>query len=48
MDGYDIYISMELKVKKAGGMTPHSIALKAPEAGINFSVSLGSVILSST
>ncbi len=30
-----------LVVKKAGGATPHSIALKAPEAGIVFSVSLG-------
>lgn len=36
-----VNVPVELKVKKAGGMTPHSIALKAPEAGINFSVSLG-------
>ena len=34
-------VPVELKVKKAGGMTPHGITLKAPEAGINFSVSLG-------
>ena len=36
-----VNIPVELKVKKAGGATPHSIALKAPEAGIDFSVSLG-------
>lgn len=36
-----VNVPVELKVKKAGGSTPHSIALKAPEAGINFSVSLG-------
>ncbi len=35
-----VNIPVELIVKKAGGSTPHSIALKAPEAGINFSVSL--------
>ncbi len=36
-----VNVPVELKVKKAGGATPHSIALKAPEAGIDFSVSLG-------
>jgi plastocyanin domain-containing protein len=36
-----VNVPVELIVKKAGGSTPHSIALKAPEAGINFSVSLG-------
>jgi plastocyanin domain-containing protein len=36
-----VNVPVELKVKKAGGMTPHSIALQAPEAGISFSVSLG-------
>ncbi len=35
-----VNVPVELKVKKAGGSTPHSIALKAPEAGIVFSVSL--------
>jgi len=35
-----VNVPVELKVKKAGGATPHSIALKAPEAGIDFSVSL--------
>ena len=32
---------VELKVKKEGGYTPHDIVVKAPEAGINFSESLG-------
>lgn len=32
---------VELKIKKAGGFTPHDIVVKAPEAGINFSESLG-------
>ncbi len=36
-----VNVPVELKVNKAGGATPHSIALKAPEAGIDFSVSLG-------
>jgi plastocyanin domain-containing protein len=35
-----VNVPVVLVVKKAGGATPHSIALKAPEAGINFSVSL--------
>ena len=36
-----VNVPVVLTVKKAGGATPHSIALKAPEAGIEFSVSLG-------
>ena len=36
-----VNVPVELKVKKAGGATPHNIVLKAPEAGIDFSVSLG-------
>jgi plastocyanin len=32
---------VELKVKKTGGYTPHNIEVMAPEAGINFSESLG-------
>jgi plastocyanin domain-containing protein len=36
-----VNVPVELVVKKAGGSTPHSIVLKAPEAGIDFSVSLG-------
>jgi plastocyanin domain-containing protein len=36
-----VNVPVLLVVKKAGGATPHSIALKAPEAGIVFSVSLG-------
>jgi plastocyanin domain-containing protein len=35
-----VNVPVELKVKKEGS-TPHSIALKAPEAGIDFNVSLG-------
>jgi plastocyanin domain-containing protein len=35
-----VNVPVELNVKKAGGAVPHSIALKAPEAGIDFSVSL--------
>ena len=37
-----VNVPVELEVKKAGGMTPHDIVLKAPEAGINFAESLGS------
>ena len=32
---------VELNVKKTGGYTPHNIVVKAPEAGINFSESMG-------
>jgi plastocyanin len=32
---------VELKVKKTGGYTPHDIVVKAPDAGIDFSESLG-------
>jgi plastocyanin domain-containing protein len=35
-----VNVPVELKVKKAGGATPHSIACRAAEAGIDFSVSL--------
>jgi len=37
-----VNVPVELKVKKAGGATPHNIVLKAPEAGIDFSESLSS------
>ena len=36
-----VNVPVELVVKKAGGSTPHSIFLKAPEAGIDFNVTLG-------
>lgn len=36
-----VNVPVQLIVKKAGGATPHSMALKAPEAGIEFHVSLG-------
>jgi len=32
---------VELKIRKTGGFTPHDIVVKAPEAGIDFSESLG-------
>lgn len=35
-----VNVPVELVVKKEGGSTPHSIFLKAPEAGIDFSVNL--------
>ena len=35
-----VNVPVLLVVKKTGGIVPHSIALKAPEAGIDFSVSL--------
>jgi plastocyanin domain-containing protein len=37
-----VNIPVELVVKKAGGIIPHNIVLKAPEAGINISVALRS------
>ena len=37
-----VNVPVELKVRKAGGFTPHDIVLKAPEAGIDFSVSMSS------
>lgn len=35
-----VNVPVELRVKNAGGGTPHSIACKAPEAGIDFAASL--------
>lgn len=37
-----VNVPVELVVKKAGGITPHTLVLKAPEAGINISASLSS------
>jgi plastocyanin domain-containing protein len=37
-----VNVPVELLVKKEGGATPHNIVLKAPEAGIDFEVSLES------
>ena len=37
-----VNVPVELVVKKTGGITPHNIVLKAPEAGINVSVALSS------
>ena len=35
-------VLVELKVKKESGFVPHNIAMKAPEAGIEFEESLSS------
>ena len=35
-----VNVPVELSVKKAGGVTPHDIVLKAPDAGINFAEDL--------
>jgi plastocyanin domain-containing protein len=35
-----VNVPVVLVIKKAGGATPHSIFLKAPEAGIDFAVNL--------
>jgi plastocyanin domain-containing protein len=37
-----VNVPVELKVKGEGGLTPHDISLKAPEAGIDFVLELGS------
>lgn len=37
-----VNVPVELHVKKAGGIAPHDIVLKAPEAGIDFAESLDS------
>ena len=36
-----VNVPVELKVRKEAGYVPHDIVVKAPEAGINFSESLG-------
>jgi len=35
-----VNVPVELRVRKESGATPHNMVLKAPEAGIDFSVSL--------
>lgn len=35
-----VNVPVELSVKKAGGITPHDIVLKAPDTGINFAEDL--------
>jgi plastocyanin domain-containing protein len=35
-----VNVPVELRVRKESGITPHDMVLKAPEAGIDFSVSL--------
>ena len=37
-----VNVPVELKVKKEGGLAPHNIVLKAPEAGMDFAQELGS------
>ncbi len=41
-------VPVELRVRKEAGITPHNMVLKAPEAGIDFSVSLGTKATSVT
>jgi hypothetical protein len=36
-----VNVPVELKVRKEDGFVPHDIVVKAPEAGINFSESMG-------
>lgn len=36
-----VNVPVELSVTKEGGVTPHNIIVKAPEAGINFSEDMG-------
>lgn len=37
-----VNVPVELKVRSAGGIAPHDIVLRAPEAGIDFAEELGS------
>ncbi len=37
-----VNVPVELKVRKESGIAPHDITLRAPEAGIDFSISLSS------
>ena len=39
-----INVPVELHVKKSGGVAPHDIVLKVPEAGIDFAESLDSTV----
>lgn len=39
-----VNVPVELEVKEAGGIAPHNIVVKAPEAGIDFAESLGSEV----
>jgi plastocyanin domain-containing protein len=35
-----VNVPVELTIKKTGGITPHSIAMKAPETGLDFTVDI--------
>jgi plastocyanin domain-containing protein len=37
-----VNVPVELSIKKAGGITPHNLVMKAPEAGLDFSVDISS------
>lgn len=39
-----VNVPVELRVKKAEGVAPHNIVIRAPEAGINFDENLGSEV----
>ena len=37
-----VNVPVELTIKKAGGITPHNLVVKAPEADLDFSIDLSS------
>ncbi len=37
-----VNVPVELTIKKAGGITPHNITMKAPEADLDFSIDISS------
>ena len=37
-----VNMPVEIKITKESGMTPHNIVVKAPEAGMDISVNIGS------
>ena len=37
-----VNVPVELTIKKAGGITPHNLTMKAPEADLDFSIDLSS------
>jgi len=37
-----VNVPVELTIKKTGGMTPHNFTIKAPEAGLDFTIDISS------
>lgn len=35
-----VNVPVELTIKKAGGMAPHNLVMKAPEAGLDFTIDI--------